>query len=297
MILDRASTFSDPEVIELLKSRCVNVAIDQWYHRRQKDAEGDYYRKIAAQARGSDWNSTTQGLYLGTADGKLLGFTNNRSPERVKEILKKGLAAFQPAEAAALKNEKPDKNFNYAPPEGGLVISVTSKVLEGHEKSSDPSIRMFQESMGRDTLWVRKDEHAALARGEFPQTLKARLARFNLYDNTRGEPAPWEPSEVKKLEISLKDGVVTGAIHLERADGKCGYTADLRGAVESKDGKVTRLDLVARGTAWGWSGTTAESAPKGKFTLAIALRLAPGSDEADRVAPQGAKSWLPDYLK
>jgi hypothetical protein len=89
--------------------------------------------------------------------------------------------------------------------------------------------------------------------------------------------------------------VITGSAHLE--NGSCGFQAELRGAVEAKDGKVARLDLVARGTAWGHSGTTAAAAPKGKFTLAVAYRLAPGTDEADKVTPQGAKSWLPDYLR
>jgi hypothetical protein len=285
-------------VIELLKSNCVNAAIDQWYQRRQKDAEGDFYRKVAGQVReGVDFNATTQGLYLCTADGKLLGFTNHRSPDRVKAVLRKGLADFKPADAPAVRNEKPDRNFSTQPPEGGLVVTVTSKILEGYEKSSDAMTRMFQESLGRDTLWVRRDEHAALARGEFPPSLKSRLARFNLFDNTRGEPAPWEPSEVRKMDLALQDGILTGAAHLERADGKCGYRAELRGAVESKDGKVTRFDLVARGEAWGWSGVTEAAAPKGRFTLAIAFRLAPGTDEADRIAPQGAKSWLPDYLR
>ncbi len=210
-------------------------------------------------------------------------------------MLRKALAKFKPAEAAAIQNAAPDRNFSYTPPAGGLVITVTAKVLEGHELSKDPSTRMFQESMGRDTLWLRKDEHEALARGEFPASLKARLARFTLSDFTRGEPGFWDPKDIRSLDLTLKDGVISGTAHLENA--ACGFKADLRGAVETKDGKVVRFDLVARGTAWGHSGTTAEAAPKGKFTLAVAYRLAAGTDEADKVTPQGAKAWLPDYLK
>ena len=174
-----------------MKKTCVPVAIDQWYHRRQKDAEGDFYRKIAGQSPQNNFNATTQGLFLATPDGALLGFTNNRSPEWVKEMLKKGLAKFKPAEAATIRNTAPDKNFSYAPPAGGLVITVTGKVLEGHALSPDPMVRMFQESTGRDMLWLRKDEHDALARGEFPASAKTRLARFTLTDFTRGEPAFW----------------------------------------------------------------------------------------------------------
>jgi hypothetical protein len=275
----------------------VNVAIDQWYTRRQKDAEGDFYRKIAGQSPQNNFNSTTQGLFLAAPDGKLLGFTNNRSPEWVRNMLKKGLADFRPAETEQLTNPKPDPNFCYRPPEGGLIVTVTSKVLSGYAGAVSEELGFFQNSLGRDVLWVRKDEHQALARGEILDSLKKRIAKFNLLDNTRGEPHHWEDAEIKHLEISIKDGVLTGTAHLETARGDRGYKADLRGTVESKDGKVTRFDVVARGQSWGASGCTEVGKPKGKFTLAATFRLASGNDEADKVMPQGAKSWLPDYLR
>ena len=66
----------------------MSVAIDQWYHRRQKDVEGDFYRKIAGQSPQNNFNATTQGLFLATPDGKLLGFTNHRSPDWEPEPLR-----------------------------------------------------------------------------------------------------------------------------------------------------------------------------------------------------------------
>ena len=93
-MLDRASTFADPEIVKLLQTRFVPVAIDQFYQRQQKDAEGDFYRKIATQGPWKDLNGTTQGLYIATADGKLLGFNNNRGPERIRALLKQSLLHF-----------------------------------------------------------------------------------------------------------------------------------------------------------------------------------------------------------
>jgi hypothetical protein len=275
----------------------VNLAIDQWYTRRQKDPEGDFYRKIAGQSPQNNFNSTTQGLFIAAPDGKLLGFTNNRSPEWVRAMLKKALADFRPAEAELLTNAKPDPNYNYRPPEGGLVVTVTTKVLSGYEAALNTEIGFFQNSLGRDVLWVRKDEREALARGELMDSLKKRLAMFNLLDNTRGEPHHWEAAEIKKLEMSLKGGVLSGTVHLETATGDRAYLAEIRGAVEAKDGKIIRFDVVSRGQAWGASGCTLVAKPKDKFTLAVACRLASGTDEADKVMPQGAKSWLPDYLR
>lgn len=236
-------------------------------------------------------------MFLATPDGKLLGFTNNRSPEWVRNMLKKGLAEFRPAETELLTNPKPDPNFCYRPPEGGLIVTVTSKVLTGYTAAVTSEIGFFQNSLGRDVLWVRKDEHQALARGEVMASLQKRLAKFNLIDNTRGEPYPWQDAEIKKVEMSIKDGVLTGTVHLETPRGDRGYKAELRGTVESKDGKVTRFDVVSKGEAWGASGCTEVGKPKGRFTLAVACRLASGTDEAEKVMPQGAKSWLPDYLR
>jgi hypothetical protein len=275
----------------------VNLAIDQWYTRRQKDPEGDFYRKIAGQSPQNNFNSTTQGLFIAAPDGKLLGFTNNRSPEWVKAMLKKALAEFRPAEAELLTNPKPDPGYNYRPPEGGLVVTVTTKVLKGYEAALNAETGFFQNSLGRDVLWVRKDEREALARGELMDSLKRRLAMFNLLDNTRGEPHHWEAAEIKQLEMSLKGGVLTGTVHLETANGDRAYISEIRGVVEAKDGKVTRFDVVSRGQAWGASGCTLAAMPKDKFTLAVSCRLASGTDEADKVMPQGAKSWLPDYLR
>ena len=275
----------------------MSLAIDQWYTRRQKDAEGDFYRKIVLQSPQNNVNATTQGLFLATPDGKLLGFTNNRSPEWVRAMLKKGLTGFTPGEAELLTNPKPDPNFTYRLPEGGLILTATSKVLKGYEKPASLEAGFFQNSLGRDVLWVRKDEHQALVRGDVMKSFQKRMAKFNLIDNTRGEPHPWQDAEVKQVEMTIKDGVLTGTAHLETANGDRGYKAELRGYVEVRDGKLTKFNLVSRGEAWGYSGCTEAAHPKDKFMLAVAFRIAPGTDEADKVMPQGAKSWFPDYMR
>ena len=99
-MLDRESTFKDPEIVRLLKSRFIPVAIDQAYQRRQKDAEGDFYRKIAGQGPRNNFQGTTQGLYLATASGKFLGFNNNRGGDRIKRMIKKALEGFRAPGAA-----------------------------------------------------------------------------------------------------------------------------------------------------------------------------------------------------
>jgi hypothetical protein len=295
-VLDRESTFKDPEIVSLLKSRFIPVAIDQAYQRRQKDTEGDFYRKIAGQGPRNNFKGTTQGLYLATASGKLLGYNNNRGGDRIRRMMKKALAGFEAPAAAVIKRSKVDARYNPKPPEGGLVVRVQTKVLGGYEETEDRWQKIFQNALSRDNLWVTKEEQDALAAGRVPAALQKRIARYHLVDNTRGEPPMWKADEIRSIEFSLKSGRLSGSVHLETASGERGFKASLLGHVETKKGRITRFDLVARGEYWG-EGTYTRGAPKGRFPLAASFTLADGSDIADGVPPQGSRGWVRGYLR
>jgi len=199
-VLDRESTFADPTIVKLLQTRFIPVAIDQAYQRRQKDNEGRFYQKIANQGPRKIGRGTTQGLYTADAAGTLLAFTNNRGAQRVQRMLQTALQKHQPVKVAAITKGLPDARYNPQPPEGGLVVRVTSKILSGYEEPENEFRRIFQTSLGRDNLWIRADEHTTLAKGQLPKSLLKRLARYHLVDNTRGEPTMWRENEIEKLE-------------------------------------------------------------------------------------------------
>jgi hypothetical protein len=298
-VLDRASTFAQPEIVELLKTQFVPVAIDQAYQRRQQDTEGEFYRKIAGQGPRSNFNSTTQGFYIATPAGKLLLYNNNRNPEKVLRLMREKLAEFRragTADVAAIEAAKTDAKYNARPPEGGLVVRVRAKVLDGYEPTTDRWQRIFQTALSRDNLWVTKREHEALVQDELPETLARRLARYHLVDNTRGEPPMWKADEIRKLDLQLNDGQIRGAVHLETKDGSRGYQAELLGVVQVDGGRVVGLQLVADGQFWG-DGPYTRGAPDGQFPLAIAFTLADGSQVADAIPPQGSRGWAPGYLR
>jgi hypothetical protein len=173
---------------------------------------------------------------------------------------------------------------------------VTAKVLGGYEETDDEWQKIFQSALSRDNLWIRKDEHQALVCGELLDSLKYRIAKFHLIDNTRGEPQMWDDADIRKLDLRLDGGKLTGTVQLENKSGDHGYYAQLLGFVESDKGRVVRLDIVAKGLYWGDSLFT-RGAPKGKFPLAVAFSLARGDLESDRVPPQGSKGWLAGYIK
>ena len=300
-MLDRESTFAQPEIVELLKTRFVPVAIDQAYQRRQKDTEGEFYRQIAGQGPRSNFNGTTQGFYIATAAGKLLLYNNNRNPERVARLMREKLDEFaklgtDQADVAAIESSSIDEKYNPDPPAGGLVVRVQAKVLDGYEPTPDKWQAIFQSALSRDNLWISKSEHEALARGEMPKTLQMRIAKYHLVDNTRGEPPMWRDEEVRSVEMKLEDGKLTGTAYLETSDGKRGYEVELLGEVETADGQVTRFDVVALGDFWG-EGRYTGKAPEGKFPLGISFTLADGSDIADAVPPQGSRGWVQGYIR
>ena len=284
----------------MLKTRFVPVAIDQAYQRRQQDAEGEFYRKIAGQGPRNNFESTTQGFYIATADGELLLYNNNRDPEKLRRLMRQKLDEFSASKATTVKplqpTSQPDPRYNVEPPAGGLVVRVHAKVLDGYPPTTDRWQRIFQTALSRDNLWITREEHEALVAGRVPDSLQRRIARFHLVDNTRGEPPMWKPDEVRQVHAEIKDGRLSGSSHLETNDGQRGYQAEWKGSVEVKDGAVTKFDVVVLGSFWG-EGPFTGNAPEGKFPLAISLTLADGSDIADRIPPQGSRGWLPGYLR
>ncbi len=295
-MLDRASTFADPEIVQLLQTRFVPVAIDQAYQRRQKDTEGDFYRKIAGQGPRSDFNGTTQGLYIARSDGKLVSYNNNRGADRIKRLMKEALEAPQPDDVATVSKRTLDTRYNPQLPEGGLVVRVRAKILGGYEETADKWKRIFQSAISRDNLWVSKSEQQALTRGDVPASLQRRIARFHLVDNTRGEPPMWDDKEIRQITMKIVDGKLTGKVHLETDNGGRGYQAELLGDVSIENGKVVRFDVVALGDFWG-EGRYTGGAPKGRFPLAVSFTLADGSDVADRIPPQASRGWVEGYLR
>jgi hypothetical protein len=131
----------------------------------------------------------------------------------------------------------------------------------------------------------------------------ARIARFHLIDNTRGEPPMWEPRHVRAAGLA---GTV------ERADEQCvlvrlegrallatdadpgkagrGYDASLLGYVryDRRNDRVDRFDLVALGDHWG-EGRFTQGARPGRQSLGVAFELARGDKPGDSVPPQAAR--------
>ncbi len=288
-------------MVEMLRTRFVAVALDQAYQRRQQDAEGEFYRRIAGQSPRRDFQQTTQGFYVATAAGELLLYNNNRDVPKVRRLVHEALQRFEASAAktkdtAAIEAGMPDDRYAPKPPAGGLVVRVHAKVLGGYAPTDDVWQRAFQTAIGRDNLWLDGEEHRALARGDLPTKLLHRIARFHLVDNTRGEPPMWKPDEVRVIDVELKDGRLHGNVELATADGSRSYRAQLLGFVRTEKDRVVAFDLVADGWFRG-EGQYTRNAPEGEFPFAVSFRLADGTDAADAIPPQGSRGWVAGYLR
>lgn len=269
--------------------------MDQWYERRQDDNLGKFYSKIAKQGP-PDFNQTTQGMYIADASGKLLGYINHHDPARVNKFILESLGKFTAPDAKPLAtNDKPDPRYHRQKPDGAMVVRVHTKILGGYEESNDPYRTIFQQSVARDNLWVSAEEETELVNLKFPKSLARRITKYNLIDNTRGEPPMWNQNEIKLLAIDVdKEGVIAGDFEIATKDGKRGFKGSVYGQLEADEKKLKRMDFVAKGDFWG-EGQYTRRAPKGEFPIAMAFRIADGSDPADKVNPQGVKGWWHEY--
>lgn len=292
---DRACTFADDRVIELLREKFVPVAVDCWYLDRSKDAAGEFYKKVVSQREPFQPGvRSTQGFYAFAPDGALLRGWNNRNVPRMREYLERALKDFKPAAGEALDAAR-DPRFARAVPEGAVVVDVFTKILEADwPPTDDEMIKPLRVATGRDHLWILKDEIEGLAAGKMSERLAKRIARFHLVDNTRGEPPHWAPPEVSELNLTLDGARLSGTARLLTGDKDRAFDAGFAGQVEIKDGRLVKFDLLARGLFRG-EGRYTMNGPKGKFTLGIAFTLA-REGEASKVAPQGARD-LRDYLQ
>lgn len=281
----------------MLRTQFIAVAIDQAYQRRQQDAEGEFYRKIAGQGPRNNFQSTTQGFYIATAAGGLLLYNNNRDPEKLNRLMKQHLQEFKaPSSATPISPGTVDARYNPSLPKEGCIVRVQARVLGGYPPTTDRWQKIFQSSLSRDNLWISKAEQQALTKGQVMQSLQERIARFHLVDNTRGEPPMWKKQEIRQLKITFDGMTLRGSVHLETDDGKRGYVAQLMGKIELRSGKIVRFDMVADGNFWG-QGPYSRNAPLGRFPLAVGFRLADGTDAADQGPPQGSRGWVQGYIR
>ena len=289
-MLAREAILNDPEVVEMLTKHFVCFAIDNADNSNTTKMEREFLKPVGGTA-------STQGMTTFTAGGQLLGACGGFDAKPNLKMLKGALSKFQsddkfkdePAPVFEKDADRAAVNETKRPPEGGLVLYVTWKILEP-EKLLNPKSsyndKHHSNALGVDRLWVRKDEAEALAKGAFPDSLRKRMASYLQYV---------VPGKLKTDGMKLAEGRLSGDLLSDT-----GERADTLGFVEAKDGKVTRFDLVIKGLgkncgAHGFEGPLALLPKDTTAPVALGFELADPREELSRTLPHAARD--PRYLK
>lgn len=327
------SAFADPEIVRMAQDDFVPVTADDWYQRRRKDAEGEFFLKMSDQTprKAAGKTSTRQGIYVLTADGEALSYKNaGQDVEATKAQLKQALAKFErlpagrrtPGVVRIEPPGQPDSTYSRSVPKGGLAVKVNARILDAVGVGAfKPGTCGFVggAKSGRDFMWLQADEVAAMAPPKaegatypLPEAVAARMIQYHLTDFTRGEPPFWEKSEVRRQELTLTVTAVTPAGVELRLDGTAlmstdadpakadrGYDVRLTGRLRYVPAAKAfdRFDVAAVGDHWGQGPHTGGARP-GRTPLGITFGpVVPevGSAPADRVPPQAARD-LADYF-
>jgi hypothetical protein len=237
-VIAREAAVSDPEVVELLKTKFIPYALDNVEHPNLTPAEKEFLSGFD-----SGMKACTIGMSAFTADGKKIASGGGFEAKSVRSLIQKALAEFKPETVSATippRDEAATASLRRMP-EGGRVLYVTWKLLEEFAAEGNATTgngtydKVFQRSLGSDRLWIRKDEAEALVAGTFPESLKSRMLRYHVqYVMSK---------EAKTLDLTLQSGRIEGSVPV--GDRK----ADCLGFVQTKDGKLTGLELLVRG--WG----------------------------------------------
>jgi hypothetical protein len=324
------STFADADVIRMAKEEFIAVAGDDWYQRRKNDAEGEFFRKVADQGpRKGEGGSTRQGIYVFTADGKLLAYRNNHDADVMRGVLKEALAMWKklPEEQrkpGAVKVEdlsKVDATYDRKPPKGGLIVNVWTRILDKDGKGQfchGTCGFTGGDRSAHDHLWLTAEDCKALVPQDakkgavlaLPPQVAMRLLRFHFVDNTRGEPPHWQRKEVRSSTLQLTvtevtakaitlklDGTALLATDADASKAKRGFDVSVLATLRYDLDKKTldRFEGVALGLHWG-DGPYTSGARPGKTPLGIAFDLASGEAAADQIPPQGSR-YLKGYLQ
>jgi len=263
------TAFNDPEVVRLLSDKFVPIATD-YLDGKRHDADGEFFRKVTKSIP-----YRQSGACVFKADGEVLAVGTATTKAEVMQVMQSALQKFRPpSQPYQIEPANPVDGKNYQPiqpPPGAAVVNCIMTHLSEKGAGYYPGSfeKLLAHTAGMDRLWVRKDEAQALAEGRFPETLKRRIARWHLIDNYFfGQNAD---KAVKKFEVTLTDGRLTGSVEIG------GLRLDLLGFIEVKEGKVTRFDLVAKGTRQyppGAKGGYYQELSTEPFPVAYAFTLA-----------------------
>lgn len=255
-----------------------------------------------------DEGNTAQGLYVVGADGKFYGWINNHDIGEVRKFLEHGITQFrsEPSQTVQVSQSEINEKFSMAPSPTTSVVRIYTRI-----RPVPAGADVLNNGIGRDHLWVLEREVQQISDPShddgrlfsLPSPLVARLVRYHLIDNVRGEPDMWSGEEIAKSNFSARyiGSNATGKTYEFRGDfaqrkknNKRGSQGNIYGRFEIANNRsmLTSFRAYAQMQAWGASRFT-PGAPSGTFPMVVCM-IETHDDVSKVVPPQAMYEW-PDY--
>lgn len=242
------------EVIEFVKSNFIPVsaAIEQLQPGRygaRESEQSKWFLPMAQKAMREFgppgfWKEfkTYQGLYVVGADGTPYQYKVgvNYDPKYFVNVLKGALAKYQssPRQNISLSRPAIDPSFQIDP--SISVVQVYSRVVP-----LPVGATISERSVGRDYMWIMKDEVDKLIDAsknqttdiKLPATMVARMVRFQLLNHVGNIMRPFGETQVKKAEFKAKKLSETGDLLSIAFEGQYSSYAP-KGADDGGEGSV-----------------------------------------------------------
>jgi len=313
--------FSDPTVIDLARNRFVAVACNDLRLLRQRDAEGDFFRGLAAQTPASfREDPSRQGIYCCSVDGTLLSCVRHMSDTMdVVGTLETGLrlhrAKASPSGGSrtdAFRSLTPDPIAQPTPPPGAVVLRVFTRRLEWTPNGPvASSARLPRHAMSLppqpqlDHMWLPREACDAIV--AMPMQVGAShpvadaaldaLCRLHLADTTLKGDQMWSPEQVRARQFTATVESVTGDQATIALRGRVEFAKPWRysatALVEGRfryairqrnveDFKMAALERVLTGDR----GQTVAT------YVGMAFEQADGSDPGDAIPPHDRSQYM-----
>lgn len=229
---------------------------------------------------------TYQGFYVLKPDGTPIFYKVvwKLQPAEVTSELKRVGRVYQKSPQTKLNGAKSLKGAKpLTAPGGTSLLRVYSRI-----KPVPKGAPVSNKGIGLDHMWVLKGEVQAMDKAAsktgftLPESVVARLVRFQLVDNVRNVSPGFDPKDVKKAEFRaklLKAEKGRKTISFEgRYDSRgksgsgvaFGVKGSLRGrlTIDSAQAKIVKMRAYGKATC---TGTATEEAPRKPYPIHFAL--------------------------
>ncbi len=271
--------------------------------------------------------ASRQGTYVCTPSGKFLASGNALNPDKMLQMMREGLAAWnalpEADRMAGCDGFQPHHRWEDSYPTDGLVLHMTVRgVLQSAIDHED-----LEQSWNHDNVWFSRKEARSWLPEDLDQSVKnkstyrlplpltERLVRFHLRDVVRGQTTTFSPSEIDRatieitttqqspnvFELAIRGSTKTHTEHSSEHETPHGVATNILGSAryhfdddQHQSGRFESFELVAVGMRWGRTQYNVRVEELDPSPIGFVFRLA--TEDTPRIAPARIEEYPADWV-